>query len=359
MQPHFPSVLHLTLRRIAACLVLAGVAISTHAQALDVITSMVNRPIVGKFYHVHSPDILKDSDRTRMWMVGWIDRKTMGNDTIYYMQQVGDEWSAPKPALVKADYELDEPSVVMHPSGKWYLMFYSMVMPPKPGLYKPRADRLALGVAYGVPCSTATDGSGICWKDYSDKAPYIGIGDGREETAASSPSAFFNGNELWLYYKRHGKKSGFMRARIDYANLKIDRQDAVSIQRFEPVAKKWDKEPNSNQGAYSSASVARIGKEYVMVANAGFDNGITRFNSTDGVNFHREIYDNNAAFLHQSNDHLLTPDIVPRGDANSYEVYYGYAPKSSPCSKQFSISGVEFYCSHSIQQVTVFTKKDR
>lgn len=341
----------------SACTLLLCVALFTAlpAKAMNQITTMITRPIAGKFYHAHSPDVMTTSDRTRMWLTGWLKQGATDMSSIYYMQDLGKGWSDPRPALTKPDYELDEPSVVMHPSGKWYLMFYSMVMPPQPGKAIPRADRLAIGVAYGVPCSNSADGSGICWKDYSAKAPFIGVGDGRSETPASSPSAFFNGGELWLYYKRHGKQAGFIRAIVEYGNLKIERRDEVKITRFDPVAKKWENEPKSNQGSYSSASVARVGNTYVMVANAGFDNGITRFDSEDGVNFHRVPYDNNAAFVFHIDDHMLTPDIIPTGK-NSYDVYYGYAPKSSPCSKKLSASGVEFFCSHSIQKMSVFTK---
>lgn len=348
-------------RTISSVLILAalvGACLASPASALDKVTNMINEPLVGKLYHAYSPSVIADGEKLRMWLAGWMDKGVGGTDSLYYMQRADNKWSTPRAAFTKPGYELDEPSVIMHPSGKWYLMFYSMLMPPKPDKYTPRSERLAIGVAYGTPCAVSPDGSGICWKDYSGDKPYLGVGDGHGNAATSSPSAFFNGDELWLYYKRHGKKASFMRAKIEYATLKIEQQDAVTVQRFEPVSKKWVKEANSNQAAYSSASVARVGKNYVMVANAGFENGITRLDSPDGLQFHREPTDNNAAFIYYDNDHMLTPDIHAIND-HSFRVYYGYAPKDSPCSQHFSRSGVQFYCSHSIQDVTVFTQPDR
>lgn len=335
---------------------LLAIALCIPAHAMDRVKNMVQGTVAGNFIHAVTPSVVKSSDTTRIWLSGWMNEKQSASNTIYYIEKRGDgPWSTPRETLVKQNYELDEPSVLMHPSGEWYLMFYHEVIPPKPGLYKPRNERHGIGVAYGVPCKDSPDGSGICWTDYSKDRPFIGPDDGRGNIGGTSPSAFFNGSEVWLYYRPQDGKGSFARARIDYSTLKIQKIDRLMVKRFEPVPKKWITEPASNQGSYSSASVARIGKKYVMVSNAGFSNGITRLESDDGVNFIRVPFDNNAAFIYSETDHLLTPDIQPLSN-NSFRVYYGFGPKNSPCSRFLSAGGVEFFCSGSLQEVTVFTE---
>lgn len=341
--------------RFAQCSLLA-LALSSPATAMDRVKSMVQGNVTGNFIHAVTPSVVQSGDVTRIWLSGWMNKDQVSSSTIYYIEKRGDgPWSTPRAAFVKENHEIDEPSVLMHSSGEWYLMFYHEVIPAKPGLYKPRSERHAIGVAYGVPCKESKDGSGICWTDYSKDRPFIGPEDGRGNIGGTSPSAFFNGNEIWLYYRPQDGKGSFARARIEYGNLKIQKVDRLTIKRFEPVPKKWITEQASKQGAYSSASVARVGNKYVMVANAGFSNGITRLESEDGVNFIRVPFDNNSAFIYSESDHLLTPDIQPLS-SNSFRVYYGFGPRNSACSRYLSAGGAEFFCSGSLQEVTVLTE---
>ena len=252
---------------------------------------------------------------------------------------------------------VSNPSIVKHPKSNQYFMFYTMRLPQpvKKEIVDKRTGKKttvterpsnAIGVAYATSCDNSPDGSGLCWTDVSKDRPLIQ--DKGDMKGGEAPSAFMEGSKVILYYKRNAPQSALVRAQIDIRDWKIERMTPLTFQIFDVHRKKWEKSRESMQTAISDIDVKPYGKGYMMVGNDASENMISRWKSSNGVNFYYDPYDGNTGIIGGKMDEVGDPYLEPVSD-NQFRVYYTLGDATSECSQSREAHGTHTPCRRAVQ----------
>ena len=241
-----------------ALLALAAIVLSAAPARAQVLVEPT--PALVGLYNVYAPTVLGP----RMWIGGWLTVADFPDDKIYRSDFVNGSWTFPVHSFEISTAGVNDPSVVLTPSGS-LLMYFTRIAKdcaPQPNCYL--SDNLT-GVA------VSADG-GASW---SDLGLLIGMDNGAGSCGAWAPSALVVGEEVWVYY--HGGNPSF--------GLCDHPSGTVFLSRFD----------GSGRGSRGTVVVSvpmpavnvdvsrRPGGGFVMVANSPDLTRIHRFVSSDGL----------------------------------------------------------------------------
>ncbi len=285
---------------------------------------------------------------------------------IYSARETKDGWTEPELSFKKPGYVVADPSIIKHPKSNEYFMFYTMrqtapiervVVDRRSGKKTTlrESPKNGIGVAYATSCDNSIDSSGLCWNDISKDKPLIG--EWRGIPGGSAPSAFMSGTQVMLYYKANPPSGKITRSVVDLRDWKIEETKSVTFQSYDPIRKVWQVGGSHIQAGISDVDVKPYGKGYMMVGNDGSSNAISRWKSTNGINFYYDPYDGNSPIIHGGMREVKEPYLEPVTD-NQFRVYYAFGDAKSACSQKRRAYGRTSTCNTAIHVRLMSEEKD-
>lgn len=263
------------------------------------------------------------------------------NGSIYFAGETKNGWTEPKRSFFKEGFLVSDPSIIKHPKSNQYFMFYTMRLPhPVKREVKDRRTgkttivteqpKNAIGVAYATACDKSPDGSGLCWTDVSKDTPLIR--DTEKTKGGRAPSVTMSGTKAIIYYKSNPPESRIVRSSVDIRDWKIESITPLTFQTFDIDRKKWETAGDYIHAAINNVDVKPYGDGYMMVGGDSSVHTISRWKSTNGINFYYDPFDGNSPILSGKNA-VGSPYLEPVSDTQ-FRMYYAFGDAESECSKK-------------------------
>ncbi|MFA5593200.1 MAG: hypothetical protein WC989_07795 [Micavibrio sp.] len=287
---------------------------------------------IGGLWNAYAPETITYMGKERMWIGGWRTHAEQGNDLIYYSELNKGTWSQPTLAFKRADYAVNDPTVIQHPVNKdWLFMYFT-------ALHKVNHNVENMTSTNIVGFASSIDG-GKTWTDHGN---VINQNNGYNTHGAWAPAAILSPDkrEIWVYYHTNSPSNILLRTRFNINGWQ-------QVGKTQPVRFSGE----ARQNGRLNIDVAHYGNSFHLVANDGSLHDIGYYTSRDGLNFLRRGNITNPII--KGGPHwLLTPHIRVVSD-RVLQLYFGFAPNNSPCSKSWH--GINFLinCGDSIHHWTL------
>lgn len=287
--------------------------------------------LMGGLWNAYAPTTLNYGGKERMWFGGWEKQADQGSDIIYYSENLGTQWTAPVVSFKKADYAVNDPTVIQHPVNKdWLFMYYT-------ALHKNHQNGNQLTLKNIVGFASSING-GRTWTDHGI---IIGQNNGYNAHGAWAPTAVLPANkkEIWLYYHTNSPSNIILRTRLDINGWKqIGKTELVMFPG------------EASQHGRVNIDIARDGGTYHMVSNDFSLNNVGYYKSTDGLVFARANVD--SPMVKGGANWVLTPHIRVLKD-KLIQLYFGFGHANNACSAWWKQNGINNNCSDSLHRWTI------